>query len=129
MTSNLREEDLGKFLRPEFINRIDEIMVFNDLSKDVLRDIVSIQIDRLHKTLANQGITLSVNPEIIEYLSHHGYDPSFGARPVNRLIKRKILAPLSKFLLQNSGHQDLTLDLGGDDFLFSSSDTVVKTAM
>lgn len=131
MTSNLKEDELSIFLRPEFINRIDEIMVFNDLLKDEIARIVSIQLARLDATLVSQGLSLKVARPVIEYLTENGYDPDFGARPVKRLIKRRILAPLSKFLLENAGVKHLTLELIDGEFCFSTDKNIVdleKTA-
>lgn len=102
MTSNMAEGDLKNHLRPEFINRIDEIITFKDLNEDVVCKIVEIQLDRVYKMLAEQNITLEVDQSVKDYLVKNGYVPEYGARPINRLIKREILAELSKYILEHS---------------------------
>lgn len=101
MTSNIPEGDIKKYLRPEFINRIDEIVTFNDLNEDVIRKIVDIQLNKVYKRLAEQNITLEVDQSVKDYLVKNGYVPEYGARPINRIIKREILAELSKYILEN----------------------------
>jgi ATP-dependent Clp protease ATP-binding subunit ClpB len=101
MTSNLPVADLKKVMRPEFLNRIDEIMTFNDLSTEVIRKIVDLQLNQVDAMLAQQNMELEVDPEVREYLTRNGYDPEYGARPIKRIIKREILAGLSKFMLEN----------------------------
>lgn len=111
MTSNLKNNELRLNLRPEFINRIDEIMVFNDLGKDVIRGIVDLQVKLIKDRLADQQIQLDITPAVIDYLVANGYNNDFGARPVKHLIKREILARLSRTLLENDKARQLTLDL------------------
>ncbi len=101
MTSNMAQEDVKKYLRPEFINRIDEIITFNDLTGAVIRKIVDIQLDNVQKRLADQNIALEIDDSVKEYLVKNGYVPEYGARPINRIIKREILAELSKYVLEN----------------------------
>lgn len=101
MTSNIPEGDIKKYLRPEFINRIDEIVTFNDLNEDVIRKIVDIQLNKVYKRLAEQNITLEVDQNVKDYLVKNGYIPEYGARPINRIIKREILAELSKHILEH----------------------------
>ena len=100
--------DLGKdkamkalkdFLRPEFINRIDEIVMFTPLTNENITKIVSLQLKSVTKMLALQGITMDATPEAIAYLAEKGYDPQFGARPVKRVIQRDVLNELSKEIL------------------------------
>ena len=92
-------EALREFLRPEFINRVDEVVVFHPLERAHTRDIVSLQLNRLKGRLREAGIQLKATPEALEWLSQKGHDPEFGARPVKRLIERSVLNPLSKALL------------------------------
>lgn len=101
MTSNIPEGDIKKYLRPEFINRIDEIVTFNDLNEDVIRKIVDIQLSKVYARLAEQNITLKVDQNVKDYLVKNGYVPEYGARPINRIIKREILAELSKHILEH----------------------------
>jgi ATP-dependent Clp protease ATP-binding subunit ClpB len=86
-------------LVPEFINRIDEIVMFTPLTNANIAQIVGLQLKSVKKMLALQGITLDATPEAIDYLSEKGYDPQFGARPVKRVIQRDVLNELSKEIL------------------------------
>jgi ATP-dependent Clp protease ATP-binding subunit ClpB len=90
---------LKQTVRPEFINRIDEIVMFTPLTVDNISKIVSLQLKSVTKMLALQGITMDATPEAIKYLSDKGYDPQFGARPVKRVVQREVLNQLSKEIL------------------------------
>jgi ATP-dependent Clp protease ATP-binding subunit ClpB len=90
---------LKQTVRPEFINRIDEIVMFTPLTTENIAQIVGLQLKSVTKMLALQGITMDATPEAIAYLSEKGYDPQFGARPVKRVIQRDVLNELSKEIL------------------------------
>ncbi|QYS85753.1 ATP-dependent chaperone ClpB [Flavobacterium oreochromis] len=90
---------LKQTVRPEFINRIDEIVMFTPLSNANIREIVAFQLKSVTKMLAHQNITMDATPEAITYLSEKGFDPEFGARPVKRVIQREVLNQLSKEIL------------------------------
>jgi ATP-dependent Clp protease ATP-binding subunit ClpB len=90
---------LKQTVRPEFINRIDEIVMFTPLSNTDITKIVGLQLKSVIKMLAKQNITLDATKEAIEYLAQKGYDPQFGARPVKRVIQREVLNQLSKEIL------------------------------
>ena len=90
---------LKQTVRPEFINRIDEIVMFTPLTNANIAQIVGLQLKSVTKMLAQQGITMDATPEAITYLSEKGYDPKFGARPVKRVIQREVLNELSKEIL------------------------------
>ena len=92
--------ELKATFRPEFLNRIDETIVFKPLSKMVISKIVKIQLQELNKMLANKNIKLNISDYAVEYLSNKGYEPQFGARPIKRLIQKEILNGLSKELLE-----------------------------
>lgn len=92
-------ELLRKTLRPEFLNRIDETIVFKPLNKSEIRSIIDIQLDSLNKILSKKGIHMSMSDEAKDYVMRKGYDPSFGARPLKRLIQHEILNQLSKEIL------------------------------
>lgn len=97
-----KDEVLGllkQTVRPEFINRIDDIVMFTPLSKDNINEIVGLQLKSVTKLLAQQNITLDATPEAIDYLSKKGYDPDFGARPVKRVIQKEVMNELSKKIL------------------------------
>jgi ATP-dependent Clp protease ATP-binding subunit ClpB len=99
MTSNLTEEQLRASVRPEFINRIDEIIHFSELSEDDIKAVVGLQVSRIHKMLEGQGIDLRVTDDAIDYIAKEGYDPQFGARPVKRALQRLVLNELSKSII------------------------------
>ena len=101
MTTNLTESELNIYLKPELRNRIDEIVKFNDLNKEVVEKIVDMHIRGMIQTIEKQGIKCIVNGGIRDYLIKNGYQPEYGARPVNRLIRRDILSEVSKYLLEN----------------------------
>nr|WP_288835388.1 ATP-dependent chaperone ClpB [uncultured Flavobacterium sp.] len=90
---------LKQTVRPEFINRIDEIVMFTPLSNANIAQIVGLQLKSVTKMLAQQGITMDATPQAIDYLSEKGFDPQFGARPVKRVIQREVLNQLSKEIL------------------------------
>ena len=99
MTSNLTEEQLRASVRPEFINRIDEIIHFSELSESDIKAVVGLQVSRIHKMLEDQGIDLRVTDDAIDYIAKEGYDPQFGARPVKRALQRLVLNELSKQII------------------------------
>ena len=99
MTSNYTEEQLRKSVRPEFINRVDDIITFDELTEDDIRKVVSLQVGRVHRMLEEQGIDLRVTDDAIRYIAHEGYDPEFGARPVKRALQRLVLNELSRTII------------------------------
>ena len=99
MTSNATREQLRQTMRPEFLNRIDEIITFTPLTKEQISDVVRLQMKRVSEMLEPQGIRLEITPQAIAYLAEEGYDPDFGARPVKRAIQQFVLNDLSKKLL------------------------------
>jgi ATP-dependent Clp protease ATP-binding subunit ClpB len=88
-------EALRDHFRPEFLNRIDEVIIFDRLQREELTTIVDLQLDRVRKRLAKQGLALALTPEAREYLGNQGYDPIYGARPLKRAIQQHLLDPLS----------------------------------
>jgi len=95
-------ESLKEFFRPEFINRIDEIVIFDRLDASQLDKIVLIQLQRVIERLAKQNITLAISDEVIRKLADEGYDPVFGARPLKRAIQNLLLNPLSLEVLEGN---------------------------
>lgn len=91
---------LRSFFRPEFLNRVDDIVVFHPLGQEELKKIVKIQVGRLLKRLQEQNITLEITPEAEEYLADAGYDPVYGARPLKRAIQKELETPLARLLLE-----------------------------
>ena len=106
MTSNYTHEQLFKTVRPEFLNRVDEIITFTPLNEEQIKSIVCLQLDIIKKRLADNDITLDISQSAIELLAREGYNPDFGARPVKRAIQHLLLNDLSKTLL--SGTLDCT---------------------
>lgn len=88
-------ESLKQYFRPEFLNRLDEIITFDILSPTVIREIVDLQVQDVVKRLEKKEIELTLSQEVYEYLAKEGYDPKFGARPLRRLIQSKILTPIA----------------------------------
>ena len=107
-------ELLKKSIRPEFLNRIDEIIMFEPLTRQNVHDIVELQFQSVAKRLAEQGIRISATQEAIDWLAQLGYDPIFGARPVKRVIQKQVLNELSKWIL--SGKVDNTREIVLDTF-------------
>ena len=99
MTSNAKREQLHAIMRPEFLNRIDEIIDFEKLKKEEIRQVVKLQVNKVVKMISDQGYTLKVSEGAIDVLCEEGYDPEFGARPVKRAIQHLLLNALSKRLL------------------------------
>jgi ATP-dependent Clp protease ATP-binding subunit ClpB len=118
MTSNL-PGDPREFFKPEFVNRIDEIVRFRPLTEDDLTQIVEIQLRHLRERLAQRRLSLEVTPEAKAWLAHRGYDPTFGARPLKRLIQRAIADPLALALLEGRYPEGstVTVDLVGDEIV------------
>jgi len=97
---------LRKTLRPEFLNRIDEIITFHPLGEDHVRRIVQLQLKEVQKRLADQEITIEFTPEAVDALAAEGFDPAFGARPLKRTVQRRILNDLAKKLLSGEVQRD-----------------------
>ena len=115
MTSNLKEEELKAAMRPEFLNRIDEIVVFDQLTKDDIREIVHIQMDLLQKKLEDDNVQLSYTPAFEDYMVEEGYSPEYGARPVKRLIQRELVNKLASEILQGSIRKDSKITADAKD--------------
>jgi ATP-dependent Clp protease ATP-binding subunit ClpC len=94
-------EALKDHFRPEFLNRLDEIIVFDILSPEAIKEIVNIRIKAVVGRLLQKGIEFKISDEALSYLAKEGYDPHFGARPLNRLIQNKILNPVATFIISN----------------------------
>ncbi len=94
-------ESLKENFRPEFLNRLDDIIVFDILSEEVIRSIVDIKIKVVRERLSTKGITLEIKDEALSYLAKEGYDPHYGARPLGRLIQDKILNPIANFIISS----------------------------
>lgn len=119
---------LKQTVRPEFINRIDDIVMFTPLSNDNIREIVGLQLKSVTKLLSKQNITLDATPEAIDYLAQKGYDPDFGARPVKRIIQKEVMNELSKQILGGTVTTDsiILLDSFNGQLVFRNQSDLVK---
>ena len=115
-------EMLKQTIRPEFLNRIDEIIMFTPLNREEIEEIVRLQILGVQRMLARNGVTLEVTPAAISYLADEGYDPEFGARPVKRVIHRLVLNRLSKDILAQKVDREhpIKIDAEVDRLIFSN---------
>ena len=120
MTSNATREQLRMTMRPEFLNRIDEIITFQQLNKEQIADVVRLQMKRVSDMLEPQGITLETTDAAINYLAEEGYDPEFGARPVKRAIQQLVLNDLSRKILADTVDRTkpIIIDEFGDGLVF-----------
>ncbi len=103
---------LRSHFRPEFLNRIDDLILFHALSKKELRSIITIQLQRIHRLLADQKITLEMSEAAIDHVADAGYDPAYGARPLKRAIQRELENPLATLILENSFTEGSTVKIG-----------------
>ncbi len=115
-------EMLKQTIRPEFLNRIDEIIMFTPLNEAEIEEIVGLQIKSVQKMLAVNGVTLEVTPAAMKFLAEEGYDPEFGARPVKRVIHRLVLNRLSKDILAQKVDREhpIIIDVKDDQLVFSN---------
>ena len=124
-------KSLKDHFRPEFLNRLDEIILFNVLPKEAIRDIVDIQIREVKKRLSDKHITLDISPEVFSFLAEKGYDPQYGARPLKRLIQSTILTPLAKLMVQNGlmsgGVVSIGISEGKPSFSVTKKGTLKKS--
>ena len=113
-------ELLRQTIRPEFLNRIDETIMFLPLTKQNVKEIVQIQLNQLTVLLAEKEIKLVVTKEAFEYIARIGYDPFFGARPIKRVIQKQVLNELSKALLSGSidKEQNVVMDMFDEKIVF-----------
>ena len=98
----LVEDELRRHFKPEFLNRIDEVVLFNRLSREDLLLVVDIQAARLARRLEERGVTLEISPRLRAHLAEVGYDPQYGARPLKRTLQRLVLDPLARRILEGA---------------------------
>ena len=108
-------EMLKRTIRPEFLNRIDEVIMFRPLSRTEIRQVVDIQFGILKKRLLENGIHIEAEPEVLDFLADKGYDPAFGARPLKRVIQQRVMNPLSKEILAGKIDKDAVIMLHLED--------------
>ena len=123
--------EVAELFRPEFLNRLDETLLFRRLSRDDMEQIVTIQLDRLQARLAERGLTIHLSSDVTEWLASKGYDVQFGARPLQRVIKIKLQNPLAEALLQGDFAEGdvitVGLDKAADKLVFDRA-TALATA-
>ncbi len=127
-TKNQVFDLLKKTIRPEFLNRIDEVIMFQPLSRDEIKGIVALQFNHLKAMLAQNEIEISATDEAIEWLAQLGYDPQFGARPLKRVMQKKVLNELSKQILAGKINKadHIQLDINSkNEFLFKNTPAIV----
>ena len=108
-------EVLRAGIRPEFLNRIDEIIMFDPLTRTDIRDILHIQMEDLRKKLSDNGVTITFTPAFEDWMVEHGYDPAYGARPVKRLMQRELVNQLAKAILDGSVRKDAAITVDAAD--------------
>ena len=121
---DLINEALKASFRPEFLNRIDDIIVFDSLTRDQIKQIVEIQIRNLGDLLAQRGLTLKLSDAALEIIASEGFDPVYGARPLRRTIQKKIQDPLALEVLSgNFGENDtISVDASNGEIVFNTED-------
>jgi ATP-dependent Clp protease ATP-binding subunit ClpB len=121
-------EDLKKFFKPEFLNRVDELIIFHSLSKDLLMKIVGIQINRMKRYLKDKHVDLELTDSAKAFLADMGYDSLYGARPLKRAIQKEILNPLATRLLEGTFKPGdiITVDMEEEKVVFSKNQTDTK---
>ena len=131
MTSNLRsDEQMRETFRPEFLNRIDEIVEFEPLTREQLADIVELQLARLRDRLAVRGLTLELTAAAKEHLAEAGWDPQYGARPLKRALQRLVENPLALRLLEGEFEEGDTVrvDVEGGGLVFAKAEAAEPAA-
>ena len=113
--SRLVMDALRQHFPPEFLNRVDEVIIFDRLSEDDLKKIVEIQLGRLTKRLEQQKITLKLSDKAKAFIAREGFDPVYGARPLKRAIQRSILDPLSLEILEGKLREGQTIQVDARD--------------
>lgn len=121
-TKNEVMDMLKQTIRPEFLNRIDDIIMFTPLNEQEIADIVSIQLNSIKKMLAENGVKLEFTKKAVDFIAKEGYDPQFGARPVKRVIHRYVLNQLSKDLLSQKvdKNRPITIDADENGLIFGN---------
>jgi ATP-dependent Clp protease ATP-binding subunit ClpB len=119
------QESLRTYFNPEFLNRIDEVIIFNILSPEAVKEIVGIQVKEVVARLAAKDITLAITPGVYEYLSKEGYNPHYGARPLRRLIQDKILTKVASLMVSRGilSGGSVTVDVKNSEFVFEVKKT------
>jgi len=131
MTSNIRSaEALPEFFRPEFLNRVDEIVEFHPLTREQLAEIVELQLARLRERLSERGLSLELTDAAKDLIAEVGWDPTYGARPLKRALQRLVENPLALRLLEGDfGEGDtVRVDVRDGELVFEKAGTVAAAA-
>jgi ATP-dependent Clp protease ATP-binding subunit ClpB len=132
--SNMKEkvlESLKDHFRPEFLNRLDETIVFDILSPGAIKEIVNLRVAVVKERLVNKGIGFNISDEALSYLAQEGYDPHYGARPLNRLIQNKILNPVATYIISNNIKKGDTVivSVKDNDLLIENKKGKIKSSL
>jgi ATP-dependent Clp protease ATP-binding subunit ClpB len=125
-TKNEVFELLKKTMRPEFLNRVDELIMFTPLTKEEIKEIVRLQFNHVMHKLAENEIQINITEKAVQWIAEQGYDPQFGARPIKRLIQKNILNELSKKILEGTIKKDqsVMIDCSNGEISFVNQKTV-----
>ena len=115
---------LKRTVRPEFLNRIDEVIMFEPLSQTDIRDILRMQIADLQEKLSENGVVLNFTHEFEDYMSTKGYEPAYGARPIKRLMQKELVNLLAKSILDGHVHRDSVIQVSVSDGQITLSDSI-----
>ncbi|MGN0032336.1 MAG: ATP-dependent Clp protease ATP-binding subunit [Candidatus Limimorpha sp.] len=122
MTSNVPEKELRNHFRPEFLNRIDDIILFKQLTEDQIVDVVAMQFNKVKEMLDTNGIKIDMTEAAMRYMAKVSYDPQYGARPVKRMMQREMLNELSRMIIADKVNKDkpITVDFDGNGLVFKN---------
>ncbi len=122
MTSNVPESDLRNHFRPEFLNRIDDIIVFKQLTEEQIVSVVAMQFNKVKEMLKPNGIDINMTDAAMKYMAKISYDPQYGARPVKRMMQREMLNELSRMIIADKVNKDkpITVDFDGNGLVFKN---------
>ena len=122
MTSNVPENDLRSHFRPEFLNRIDDIIVFKQLTEEQIVSVVAMQFNKVKEMLKPNGIDINMTDAAMKYMAKISYDPQYGARPVKRMMQREMLNELSRMIIADKVNKDkpITVDFDGNGLVFKN---------
>ena len=115
-------EQLKQFMRPEFLNRVDDVIMFRPLSEDQIADVVRMQFAQVQKMLKDNDIEINISEEAVKWIAHLSYDPQYGARPVKRMMQRELLNELSKMVLADKVDKTkpITIKIKDDKMVFEN---------
>ena len=113
------EKQLHKVFRPEFLNRIDDIVFFNMISKETIKNIAKNHIEEFKRRMTTKNIMVTVSDKAVDFIAEQGYEPEFGARPLKRAIQQLLIVPTSRFLLMHPDTKNIKVDVKDDKIIIS----------